>query len=92
MTAAITQAVADAGNGAWPHPEFRACVLTLEVPDGAWGGDGRIILIPDIYEIAWLPRPGAQGGPRETAEQVLATSRRGQAEMLVAASDREAVA
>jgi hypothetical protein len=72
VTAAITEAVAEAEDGAWPHPEFRVCVFALEVPDGAWGGAGRIIRLPDIYEFVWPPQPGIEGDPREAAEQVLA--------------------
>jgi hypothetical protein len=33
MTGALTQAVAEAEDGAYPHPEHRVCVFTLEVPD-----------------------------------------------------------
>jgi phenylpyruvate tautomerase PptA (4-oxalocrotonate tautomerase family) len=89
VTSAITQAVADAEDGTWPHPEFRVCVFALEVPDGSWGGAGRIIHLPDIYEFVWPPTPHADGQPRETAEQVLATRRRREAQMLLAeASER----
>jgi phenylpyruvate tautomerase PptA (4-oxalocrotonate tautomerase family) len=38
VTAAMTQAVAEAERGAWPHPELRVCVFTCEVPEGWWGG------------------------------------------------------
>jgi phenylpyruvate tautomerase PptA (4-oxalocrotonate tautomerase family) len=80
VTAGITAAVAEAENGVWPHPELRVAVFTLEIPDGTWGGAGRVIRLPDIYELVWPLRPGMEGDPRETAEQVLAERRQGQAE------------
>jgi phenylpyruvate tautomerase PptA (4-oxalocrotonate tautomerase family) len=82
VTAAMTQAVAEAEGGAWPHPELRVCVFTCEVPDGWWGGAGRILRLADIYEIAWPPKPGADGQPWETADRVLAARRRREAERL----------
>jgi phenylpyruvate tautomerase PptA (4-oxalocrotonate tautomerase family) len=86
VTARMTQAVAEAEGGAWPHPELRVCVFTCEVPDGWWGGGGRILRLADIYELVWPPRPGLDGQPRETAEQVLAARRRQEAERLLAAA------
>ena len=89
ITAGITQAVATAEAGAWPHPELRVCVFTLEIPDGAWGGAGTIIRLPDIYEFIWPLEPEMDGEPRATAEQVLADRRREQAQVvLTAAEDR----
>jgi phenylpyruvate tautomerase PptA (4-oxalocrotonate tautomerase family) len=81
VTAAMTQAVVEAEDGAWPDPENRVAVFTCEVPDGWWGGGGRILRLPDIYEIV---RPG--GESREAAEQVLAARRRREAEQLFAAA------
>ena len=75
VTAALTQAVADAEAGQWPHPERRVCVFTCEVPDGWWGGAGRILRLPDIYELIWPLSPDMQGDARETAEAVLAARR-----------------
>jgi phenylpyruvate tautomerase PptA (4-oxalocrotonate tautomerase family) len=86
VTAALTQAVAEAEGGAWPHPELRVCVFTCEVPEGWWGGAGRILRLADIYELAWPPKPGVDAQPRETAEQVLAARRRQEAEKLLAAA------
>jgi hypothetical protein len=84
VTAAVTQAVAEAEGGARPRPEFRVCVFTCEAPEGWWGGAGRILRLADIYELVWLPKPRVDGQPRETAEQVLAARRRQQAENLPA--------
>ncbi len=88
VTAAMTQAVAEAERGAWPHPELRVCVFTCEVPEGWWGGAGRILGLADIYELAWPPRPGMEGEPRATATQVLAARRRQEAQNLLAAVTR----
>lgn len=65
VTAEMTRAVAEAENGAWPHPEHRVAVFTLEIPDGTLGGGGRILRLPDIYELVL-------GNGREHAERVLA--------------------
>ena len=72
MTAAMTQAVLDAEDGSWPHPELRVAVFTNEIKDGALGGAGRILRLPDIYERAL----GGKGNGREAAQQVLAARRR----------------
>jgi phenylpyruvate tautomerase PptA (4-oxalocrotonate tautomerase family) len=74
VNAEITRAVADAEDGAWPHPEHRVCIFTLEVPDGAWGGSGRTLRLPDIYEIIFGPER------REEATRVLTARRRQVAE------------
>jgi phenylpyruvate tautomerase PptA (4-oxalocrotonate tautomerase family) len=78
VTSEMTRAVADAENGAWSHPEQRVAVFTLEVPDGTWGGGGRVLRLPDIYELVL-------GYGREHAEQVLAERWRRQAEMTLGA-------
>jgi hypothetical protein len=78
VTSEMTQAVTDAENGAWPHPEFRVCVFTVEIPDGIWGGGGGIIRLPDIYQIV--------GRSRQAAEQVLAERRRQDSERILAAA------
>jgi phenylpyruvate tautomerase PptA (4-oxalocrotonate tautomerase family) len=90
ISAGITKAVAEAEGGDYPMPEARVSVFPLEVPDGAWGGIGGIIRLPDIYEIAWPPRPDMSGEPRETAKQVLAERRRNQAEAVLAAAGESA--
>jgi phenylpyruvate tautomerase PptA (4-oxalocrotonate tautomerase family) len=88
VIAAMTQAVAEAEKGAWPHPERRVCVFTCELPEGWWGGAGRILRLADIYELVWPLGPGVDGDPRETAEQVLAARRRQEAESLAQAQQR----
>lgn len=74
VTAAMTQAVVEAEDGRWPHPELRVVVFTNEIKDGTLGGAGMILKLPDIYERAL----GAKGNGREAAEQVLAARRRQQ--------------
>jgi phenylpyruvate tautomerase PptA (4-oxalocrotonate tautomerase family) len=92
VTGAITQAVAEAEDGAWPHPEFRVCVFALEVPDGSWGGAGRTIRLPDIYEFVWPLRSDIDCQPRKAAERVLADRRRQEAELILRAGGQEAIA
>lgn len=81
VTAGITQAVVEAEDGSWPAPELRVGVMTYEVKDGSWGGGGRTLRLPDIYELA--------GMTREDAEHVLAARRRQEAEQLLAAVGSE---
>jgi phenylpyruvate tautomerase PptA (4-oxalocrotonate tautomerase family) len=92
VTAGMTQAVVDAEDGAWPHPELRVVVFTNEIKDGTLGGAGRILRLPDIYELVWPPKPGMNGEPRATAEQVLAERRRAEAELVLAAAGEQAAA
>jgi hypothetical protein len=92
MTTGITQAVVEAEDGAWPHPKHRVGIFALEIPDGTWGGAVRLIRLPDIYELVWPPRPGMEGEPRETAEQVLTARRRGEAEQILRAAGERAAA
>src|SRR6266567_5493328 len=87
VTAAMIQAVVEAEDGSWPHPELRVIVFTNEIKDGTLGGAGRILRLPDIYELAWPPKPGMDGEPRETADQVLAERRRQEAELLIPTDD-----
>jgi hypothetical protein len=78
VTAAMTEAVVEAEDGSWPDPERRVWVFTHEVKDGAWGGHGRVMRLPDIYEQV-LGRNG-----RQAAEEVLAARRREEAEQVLA--------
>jgi phenylpyruvate tautomerase PptA (4-oxalocrotonate tautomerase family) len=45
---AVTTAVLDAEHGARPRDPRRVWVLTSEVPEGTWGGGGRIMTLADI--------------------------------------------
>jgi phenylpyruvate tautomerase PptA (4-oxalocrotonate tautomerase family) len=48
MVAAVTEAVLDAENGAYERDPMRVWVFPHEVPDGTWGGAGRIFRLSDI--------------------------------------------
>jgi hypothetical protein len=85
VTRDITQAVADAEGGRWPHPEFRVWVFTWEVPDGTWGSTGRIIRLGDVIDFV-APQL------REPAAQRLADRRRDDARAVLAAAGVETVA
>ena len=49
---AITEAVLDAEQGAYPRDPMRVWVFTPEVPEGTWGGAGRIVTLGDIAGLA----------------------------------------
>ncbi|MFF8814170.1 hypothetical protein [Streptomyces pactum] len=42
VVAEVTEAVLDAEEGAWPRDPGRVWVFPTEVPEGHWGGRGRI--------------------------------------------------
>jgi phenylpyruvate tautomerase PptA (4-oxalocrotonate tautomerase family) len=44
----VTDAVLRAENGAHPYDPNRVWVFTNEIPDGTWGGAGRINTLADI--------------------------------------------
>lgn len=44
----VTDAVLRAENGSYPHDPNRVWVFTNEIPDGTWGGAGRINTLADI--------------------------------------------
>ena len=69
MVHSITEAVLDAENGAYERDPMRVWVFTPEVPDGTWGGGGRIATLADI---ATLASGDAERG-REYAEERLGT-------------------
>ena len=85
VTRDITQAVADAEGGKWPHPQFRVWVLTWEAPDGTWGATGQITRLHDVVGFV-APQL------REQAVQRLADRRRDQARALLAAAGVHTVA
>ena len=84
VTADITQAVAEAEAGEWPNPEFRVWVFSWEVPDGTWGGLGKIVRLPDIVGFV-----SPQG--REAAEERLAARRRSEAAAILKAGGVESL-
>lgn len=45
---AVTDAVLDAEDGAYRRDSRRVWVFAHEVPDGTWGGGGRIVTLADI--------------------------------------------
>jgi phenylpyruvate tautomerase PptA (4-oxalocrotonate tautomerase family) len=69
---AITEAVLDAEEGARPRDPMRVWVFPTEIPDGTWGGGGRIVTLADI---AGLVMGDAEKG-RAYAEHALAERRR----------------
>lgn len=46
----MPQAVAEVEGGSHPDPSSRVRVFTVEIPDGSWGGFGRVVRLPDIAE------------------------------------------
>ncbi len=48
IVAAITEAVLDAEDGAHERNPLRVWVFANEIPDGTWGGGGRIVTLADI--------------------------------------------
>jgi phenylpyruvate tautomerase PptA (4-oxalocrotonate tautomerase family) len=48
MVRDITEAVLDAVQGAHERDPMRVWVFTPEIPDGTWGGGGRIVTLADI--------------------------------------------
>ncbi len=71
MVRDITEAVLDAEQGAHERDPSRVWVFTPEIPDGTWGGGGRIVTLADIAGFA-------TGDPelgRRYAEQRLADRR-----------------
>jgi phenylpyruvate tautomerase PptA (4-oxalocrotonate tautomerase family) len=71
LVEAITEAVLDAEQGAYPRDPMRVWVFTPEIPDGTWGGAGRIVTLADI---AGLALGDAEAG-RAYAERVFAERR-----------------
>jgi phenylpyruvate tautomerase PptA (4-oxalocrotonate tautomerase family) len=68
ITEAITEAVLDAEDGAYERNPMRVWVFASEIPDGTWGGAGRIFRLADI---AGYALGDAEKG-REYAERRLA--------------------
>jgi len=72
MVHSITEAVLDAEEGTYDRDPSRVWVFTPEVPDGTWGGAGRIVTLADIAAFA----TGDVEAARAYAEERL-TARRG---------------
>ncbi len=70
MVQSITEAVLDAEQGAYERDPMRVWVFTPEVPDGTWGGAGRVVTLADIAGIALGdPERGRQYAERRFAER-----------------------
>jgi phenylpyruvate tautomerase PptA (4-oxalocrotonate tautomerase family) len=52
MVRTITDAVLDAEGGAYERDPARVWVFTPEIPEGTWGGMGRIVTLADIAAFA----------------------------------------
>lgn len=50
VIAEVTEAVLDAEDGAWPREPGRVWVFPVEVPEGHWGGNGRVTRLADILD------------------------------------------
>jgi phenylpyruvate tautomerase PptA (4-oxalocrotonate tautomerase family) len=48
MVAAVTEAILDAEAGRYDRDPLRIWVFANEIPDGTWGGGGRIARLADI--------------------------------------------
>lgn len=68
MVAAITEAVLEAEQDRFPPDPLRVWVFPVEVPDGSWGGAGRIFRLADIAALVM----GDEGRARAYAERRLA--------------------
>lgn len=73
MVQEVTDAVLDAEDGAPDRDPMRVWVFAREVPDGTWGGGGRIVTLADIAGFAL----GDVEQGRAYAEQRLAARREG---------------
>jgi phenylpyruvate tautomerase PptA (4-oxalocrotonate tautomerase family) len=51
MVAAVTEAILDAEDGRYDRDPLRIWVFANEIPDGTWGGGGRIARLADIAAI-----------------------------------------
>jgi phenylpyruvate tautomerase PptA (4-oxalocrotonate tautomerase family) len=71
MVAAVTDAILDAEDGRYHRDPLRIWVFANEIPDGTWGGGGRIARLADIA--GFVLGDAAQG--RAYAERRLAGRR-----------------
>lgn len=68
----VTEAVLDAENGAWPRDAARVWVFPTEIPEGHWGGRGRIMPLAAILTRLTGNDPDQA---RKLAAQRIATAR-----------------
>jgi phenylpyruvate tautomerase PptA (4-oxalocrotonate tautomerase family) len=73
MVAAVTDAVLDAEEGQRTRDASRVWVFANEIPDGTWGGRGRIHRLADIAGMVM----GDREKGRQYAEKRLASGRGG---------------
>ncbi|MHB8531876.1 MAG: hypothetical protein ACYDC2_04055 [Solirubrobacteraceae bacterium] len=78
---AITDAVAAAEGGKWPHPQMRVWVFTTEILDGTWGAGGRTVHLRNIVDFV-------APGWGEEAEERFAVRRREAAAAIIALAER----
>jgi phenylpyruvate tautomerase PptA (4-oxalocrotonate tautomerase family) len=71
MVAAVTDAILDAEDGRYHRDPLRIWVFANEIPDGTWGGGGRITRLADIAGFVL----GDAGRGRAYAERRLAGRR-----------------
>jgi phenylpyruvate tautomerase PptA (4-oxalocrotonate tautomerase family) len=71
MVAAVTEAVLDAEPEGRDRDPMRVWVFPTDVPDGTWGGGGRIVTLADIATFV----TGDPEASRAYAERRLAKSR-----------------
>ena len=64
----VTDAVLRAENGSHPYDANRVWVFTNEIPDGTWGGAGRINTLAEI--VGYVMGDAEKG--RAYAERILA--------------------
>ncbi|MFJ7907441.1 hypothetical protein [Kitasatospora sp. NPDC096204] len=73
VIAEVTEAILDAEDGAWPRDPGRVWVFPTQIPEGHWGGWGRIRPLAAI--LARLGGDGDSGRARALARERIAASR-----------------
>jgi phenylpyruvate tautomerase PptA (4-oxalocrotonate tautomerase family) len=68
VTVEMTRALVEAEGGRWPNPENRVWIFTHEIPDGTWGGRGRVARLPDIAA-AVNGEPGRHAAMRRLSDR-----------------------
>ena len=72
MVAEVTEAVLDAEEGRHARDPLRVWVFTHEIPEGSWGGGGKIYRLADIAAFVLGDRAAGEAHAR----RALATSRK----------------